>query len=146
MDPQVVGLYRQTPLEDALPAQANGGPREALQPAVVVASPEAQAASALIIAQSGDKGKADLLRADQRGLLRGLLDAEVGDGHGQLRAVDPALHPEAGDYPGQTDRLPQLGQRGGQRAGVRLQAGDAPEEEKSASLPDLRQGKKCLAG
>ena len=65
MDPQVVGLYRQTPLEDALPAQANGGPREALQPAVVVASPEAQAASALIIAQSGDKGKADLLRADQ---------------------------------------------------------------------------------
>lgn len=66
MDPQVVGLYRQTPLEDALPAQANGGPGEALQPAVVVASPEAQAASALIIAQSGDKGKADLLRADQR--------------------------------------------------------------------------------
>ena len=58
MDPQVVGLYRQTPLEDALPAQANGGPGEALQPAVVVASPEAQAASALIIAQSGDKGKA----------------------------------------------------------------------------------------
>lgn len=60
-----MGLYRQTPLEDALPAQANGGPGEALQPAVVVASPEAQAASALIIAQSGDKGKA---RSPQGGL------------------------------------------------------------------------------